>query len=38
MQSHIKNAVITTAIVLVTVFILRKLPGSDKLLDPILVG
>ena len=38
MQTHVKNAVITTAIVLVTLFILRKVPGSDKVLDPILVG
>lgn len=38
MQAHIKNAVVTTAIVLAVIFVLRKLPGSDKVLDPILVG
>lgn len=38
MQGHLKSAVVTTAIVLAVIFVLRKLPGSDKVLDPILVG
>lgn len=38
MVSHVKSAVITTAIVLAVIFVLRKVPGTDKVLDPILVG
>ena len=38
MQSHVKQAVITTAIVLVSIFILRKVPVVGPLVDTAING
>ena len=38
MQSHLKNALITTAIVLATVYVLRKVPMVNGFVDQALHG
>jgi hypothetical protein len=38
MQAHIKNALITTAIVLATIFVARKLAPVKPIVDKALVG
>lgn len=38
MQAHLKNAVITTAIVLATIFVLRKVPTVGALVDQAITG
>lgn len=38
MQSHVKNAVMTTALVLVTIYILRRVPVTRGVVDKALAG
>ena len=38
MQAHVKNALITTAIVLATIFVVRKIPGAGNVVDKALKG
>lgn len=38
MQAHLKNAVITTAIVLVTIYVARKVPVVNGLVGQALNG
>lgn len=38
MQGHLKNALITTAIVLATIFVLRKVPGVSGVVDQAIKG
>lgn len=38
MQAHVKNALITTAIVLATIFVLRRVPGVNGVVDQALKG
>jgi hypothetical protein len=38
MQAHAKNALMTTAIVLATIFILRKVPGVGPVVSKALNG
>ena len=38
MQAHLKNALVTTAIVLATIFVLRKVPGAAAIVDQALNG
>ena len=38
MQAHIKNALITTAIVLATIFVARKIAPVKTVVDKALVG
>ena len=38
MVSQLKNAAMTTGIVLVTIFLLRKVPGARDLVDTALNG
>jgi hypothetical protein len=38
MQAHLKNALITTAIVLATVYVLRKVPGVNGVVTTALNG
>lgn len=38
MQVHIKNALMTTAIVLATVWVLRKVPGVKGVIDQALIA
>ena len=38
MQSHLKNALITTGIVLATIYVLRKVPMVSGLVDKAING
>lgn len=38
MVSQVKNAAMTTGLVLLTIFILRKVPGAKDLVDTALKG
>lgn len=38
MQSHIKNALVTTAIVLGTIYVLRRVPAVNGLVQTALAG
>lgn len=38
MQAHIKNALMTTAIVLATVYVLRQVAVSRSIVDRALIG
>jgi|APAga8741243762_1050094.scaffolds.fasta_scaffold79760_2 hypothetical protein len=38
MVSQVKNAAMTTGLVLLTIFILRKVPGAKDLVDTALNG
>lgn len=38
MQAHIKSAAITTAVVLVGIYILRKLPVTSNIVDNVVFG
>lgn len=38
MQSHLKNAVVTTAIVLATIYVLRRVPGVNGIVSQALAG
>ena len=38
MQSHVKNALVTTAIVLATIYVLRRVPTVNGLVQTALAG
>ena len=38
MQAHLKNALMTTAIVLATIYVLRKVPMASGIVDQALNG
>lgn len=38
MQAHVKNALMTTALVLATIFILRRVPVTRDVVDKALAG
>mgnify|MGYP004702323837 CR=1 FL=1 len=38
MQGHLKNALITTAIVLATIYVLRKVPGVGPVVSTAING
>lgn len=38
MVSHVKSALITTAIVLATIYVLRQVPGASTVVDKAITG